>query len=184
MKESYPACVDGPLCPLLNDGELMLRFYESSGTKPNMKKFIKRHSWPGKPPLSYSVGPETMKNMLLHANGSAPARAILYETTAKLENSPVLYQVIWNWLSVNDPNLIQAVDNFSHTVNDLVFITPDELRGLMESQVSADEWSEDRKIHLVYLVLAFAMLQPNESIALLRTLAERFPEMSGAVGLV
>ena len=183
LKESYPAYVDGPLCPLLNNGELMLRFYESSGTKPNMKKFIKRHTWPGKPPLSYSVGPETMKKMLLHANGSAPARAVLYETTAKLENSPVLYQVIWNWLSLTDPNLIRAVDNFSHTVNELVFISPDELRGLMESQVSSEEWSEDRKVHLVYLVLAFAMLQPNESIALLRTLTERFPEMAGPVGL-
>ena len=184
MKETYPAYVEGPLCPLLNDGELILRFYEGSGTKANMKKFIKRHSWPGKPPLSYSIGPETMKKMLLHANGSAQARAVLFEATVKMENSPVLYQVIWNWLTVNDPHLIQAVDNFSHMVNDLVFISPEELRGLMESQVSSDEWSEDRKIHLVYLVLAFAMLQSNESITLLHTLTEPFPEMAGPVGLV
>ena len=33
---------------------------------------------------------------------------------AKLENSPVLYQVIWNWLTVNDPELVQAVDDHSH----------------------------------------------------------------------
>ena len=180
---SYPLSPDGPLCPLLDDGSLLLSFYEGSGAKPDVKKFIKRHRWPGKPPLSFTVGPEALKAILRNLNGSRESRDILAAATAKMENPPVLHQVIWNWLSVNDAELVNAADEHGEVQGERVFLSPGGLGRLIAAQAAGADGSDRRTRHLVYLALAFAMLQPDDALQLLQTIGQRFPEYRGPIGL-
>lgn len=180
---TYPLDLDGPLCPLLDDGELLLRFYEESGAKLDIKKYVKRHRWEGKPPLSYSVGRETLKKMILSLQHSARARRELHSTTHKNDNALVLYQVIWNWLSVQDPKLIEAIDKHSHSVGDRIYVTPAELDALIETRQKEEDWEEKGKLHLAFLVLAFTMLQPDDRSDLVRTFTRAVPELAAPMGV-
>ena len=179
----YPLNPDGPLCPLLRDGDLLRDLYEQSGTRQEMKKFIKRNNWPGKPPLSYSVGPETMKKMLLSVLDTPEGRKRLADKTEDAETPAVLHQVIWNWLCVNNPALIKAADEFSHSQDDKVFMSADELTGLLAARKDAEDVHEDEPRHLAFLTLAFAMLQPDDAQSLVKILVEQNGEFKGPMGV-
>jgi hypothetical protein len=181
--KTYPLDPEGPLCPLLDDGTLLLEIYEGGGSKQEIKKFIKRNRWPGKPPISYAVGPETMKKMLLSLHSSSEGRKRLASATSNHEEPPVLYQVIWNWLGTQNPKLVQAVDDFSHTRGDKVFVSAEQYSGLLDARFKEEECGDEEKKQLVFLGLAFAMLQPEESPALLNVIGERLSDYKEAVGL-
>lgn len=180
--KTYPLNPEGPLCPLLRDGDLLLDLYEQSGTRQEMKKFIKRNNWPGKPPLSYSLGPETMKKMLLSVLDTPQGRKRLADKTENADNPAVLYQVIWNWLCINNPPLIKAVDDFSHTENDKVFMGAKDLTGVLAARKDAEDIHEDETRHFAFLTLAFAMLQPEDAKALVDAFLKRHKEFKKPVG--
>jgi len=180
---TYPINPDGALCPLLNDGTFLYDLYAGADARIEIKKFVKRNRWPGKPPISYSVGPETMKKMLVSLHSTRAGRDRVEAVTSKAENPLTLYQVIWNWLTVHATELIKAADEHSHTKGRKVFMSPKEFVELLDARSKEIAEDEDEKKHLVYLALAFAMLQPEDSKELLQTATSKFPEFQDAVGL-
>ena len=178
---TYPLNPDGELCPLLNDGDLLLSFYDGAGARPDIKKFIKRNRWPGKPPLSYSVGTETMKKMLLSLHNSREGRDRLAAASQRDDDSPVLHQVIWMWLGAQDPTLIQAVDKHGHSKGDRLFMSPDDMETLVDERLKEEMCDENGRIHLVYLALAFAMLQPEDGSTFMEIVSDRMPEFRSGI---
>jgi hypothetical protein len=180
---TYPLDPDGGLCPLLNDGSFLYDLYAGADARHEIKKFVKRNRWPGKPPISYSVGPETMKKMLLSLHSTREGRDRVEAVTRKAENPLTLHQVIWNWLTVHATELVKAADDHSHSKGQKVFMSPKEFSALVNARSKEIEENEDEKKHLVYLALAFAMLQPDDCKELLETATKKFPEFQEAVGL-
>jgi len=181
--KTYPLNPDGELCPLLNDGAFLYDLYAGADARHDIKKFVKRSRWPGKPPVSYSVGPETMKKMLISLHNTPSGRDRVEAVTGKHENPLTLHQVIWNWLTVNATELIKAADEKCHTKGQKVFMSPKEFVELLDSRSKEIAENEDEKKHLVYLALAFGMLQPDDCESLLKTATDKFPEFQQAVGL-
>ncbi len=182
-KETYPLNPDGELCPLLNDGAFLYNLYDGADARHAIKRFIKRNRWPGKPPDSYSVGPETMKKALVSLHNTREGRERVESATGRMENPLTLHQVIWNCLTMRATDLIKMVDDHSHTKGDKVFMSPGEYSNLLEARADEVEANEDEKKNLVCLALAFAMLQPDDCMELLHTAANKFPEYRDAVGL-
>jgi len=60
----YPFTLDGPLCPLLNDAEILSNFYAEKSLRHSIKQFCKRTMWPAKPAASYAVDHTKLKELL------------------------------------------------------------------------------------------------------------------------
>jgi hypothetical protein len=179
---TYPLALDGPLCPLLNDGDLLYQFY-SGAFRREIKKFIRKHNWPGKPVLSYSVGSDTMKQALLSLLNAPEGRDRVTARMSQEGHELALYQAIWGWLGFQDADLLTAVEDHSHTVDEKVFMSPRELAGLLDARLKEGELSAEARKRLAILALGFAMLQPKDRKKLVKITADRLPEFKEAIGL-
>ena len=69
---AYPFNLDGPLCPLLSNAELLAEFYAEDSLRHGIKKFCKKTAWPGKPAVPIAMSPEMLQELMLSCSTALP----------------------------------------------------------------------------------------------------------------
>jgi len=169
MTSHYPFNLDGSLCPLLNNPELLMEFYSEESLRHGIKNFCKKANWPGKPAMSFAIDPAKLQELLLNLFNSPAARQMLQGSRATyLDNA------IWQWLTVTNPKLAERVSLVCDEVKGRLFIKPEALEKLLQKE-AAD-------VGLAYVVLAFAMLQPDDRQRLREVFVAKFPDYAEKFG--
>lgn len=165
----YPFSLDGPLCPLLNQPELLAEFYSAPGLRHEIKSFCKRATWPGKPSVAIAIDPVKLQELLLHLFNSPAARAVL-----RASRATYLDNAIWHWLTQVDPALAGRLAKVCDEVKDRLFLQPAALEKLLQT--------EKPELPLAYAVLAFAMLQPDDRLRFGEIFLAAFPAYAEKFG--
>ena len=183
--KTFPFVAEGPLCPLLDDGQFLVDVYTKSGNRPSIKAFCKKIKWPGKPKVGFSVGEEQLKSLLPSLFNSPEAREKLdkaSQKSGKIAAAP-LHQAIWMWLQEEDPELQDAFKDHCHERGEgFFFLTPEEL-GTLCKELKEKNPADDKVNLAARIVLAFAMLQPADGLKLAKTFVEHFANCAKAMGL-
>src|ERR1017187_10450905 len=116
----YPFTLDGPLCPLLNDAEVLSSFYAEESLHHTIKQFCKRTTWPGKPAASYSVDSEKLKELLISLFNSPIARATLQQKSEK-GRCDYLDNAIWQWFTTANPTLRERISGCCDDIKGKLF---------------------------------------------------------------
>jgi hypothetical protein len=170
MTAYYPFDLDGPLCPLLNNAELLAEFYSDAGLRHGIKAFCKKAHWPGKPPVAFAIDPAKLQELLVSLFNSPLARQQL-----KTSRATYLDNAIWQWLTVNHPRLADRVSRVCDDIKGRLFLKPEALAQLLPA--------EKEPLPLAYLVLAFAMLQPADRQRFGEVFLAAFPDYAGKFGV-
>jgi hypothetical protein len=166
----YPFNLDGSLCPLLNNGELLLGFYEEESLRHGIKQFCKRAAWPGKPAAMFAVDAEKLKELVLSLFNSPVARKTLASS-----RYPYLHDAMWNWLGSVNPALHERLSTCCDEVKGKLFVKCDLWAGLLKD-IKKGNSSADTVLQLAYVMLAFGMLQEDDRFALGEAFLATFPE--------
>ncbi|MCG3149484.1 MAG: hypothetical protein PCFJNLEI_02947 [Verrucomicrobiae bacterium] len=167
----YPFNLDGPLCPLLNNKELLAEFYSEESLRHGIKNFCKKANWPGKPATSFAIDPAKLQELLLSLFNSPAGRKTLQASRATyLDNA------IWQWLTVTNPKLAERVSLVCDDVKGRLFLKPEALVKLLQKEAA--------EVGLAYVVLAFAMLQPDDRQRLGEVFLAKFPDYAAKFGVV
>lgn len=165
----YPFNLDGPLCPLLNNKELLTEFYSEEGLRHGIKNFCKKVNWPGKPPVAFAIDPAKLQELLLSLFNTPAARVALQNSRATyLDNA------IWQWLTVVNPRLAERLSKACVETKGKLFLKPEALEDVLKTE-AAD-------LQLAYIVLAFAMLQPDDRMRLGEVFLAKFPAYAEKFG--
>lgn len=165
----YPFNLDGPLCPLLSNRELLAEFYAEEGLRHGIKNFCKKVNWPGKPATSFAIDPAKLQELIQHLFNTPAARTLLQNSRATyLDNA------IWQWLTTTNPQLADRVSKACVEVKDRLFLKPAALEKLLATEPASDA--------LAYVVLAFAMLQPDERQQFGEIFLAKFPAYAEKFG--
>ena len=170
----YPFNLEGPLCPLLNDADVLSGFYAEESFRHNVKQFCKRAPWPGKPAISYSVDPEQLKALILSLFNSPVARTAL-RLHSETRPCPYLDNAIWQWTTVVNPTLSERLSSCCDEIKDKLFIRQAAWVKLL-AEINSEKPSPEMVLQLAYLTLAFAMLQADDRQALGEAFLTAFPE--------
>jgi hypothetical protein len=170
----YPFTLDGPLCPLLNDAEVLSSFYAEESLHHAIKQFCKRTTWPGKPTVSYAVDREKLKELLVSLFNSPVARATLRLKSEK-GRCDYLDNAIWQWLATANPTLRERLSGCCEDIKDKSFLKPEAWVTLL-AKIQSEKPGVETVNQLAYAALAFAMLQENDRYALGEAFLSAFPE--------
>ena len=170
----YPFNLDGPLCPLLNSAELLAEFYAEDSLRHGIKNFCKKTAWPGKPVVSFVIDPEKLQELLLSLFNSPAARAILHRL-CEADRATYLDNAIWQWFTTANPKLSDRVAGCCHLVEDKSFIQPESLQKFL-TEFQKESPDANTVSQLAYVVLAFAMLQPDDRYRLGELFLSVFPD--------
>src|SRR2546427_12854352 len=157
---AYPFHLDGPLCPLLNHAEVLAEFYAEDSLRHGIKNFCKKTAWPGKPVVSFAINPEKLQELLLSLFNTPAARASLHRLS-EADRATYLDNAIWQWFTTTNPKLGERVAGCCHVIKDKSFIKPDAFQKLL-SDIRTEKTDTNAINQLAYVVLAFAMLQPDD----------------------
>lgn len=177
---AYPFHLDGSLCPLLNHAEMLAAFYAEESLRHGIKNFCKRTNWPGKPAVSFAVNPEKLQELLLSLFNSPAARASLRRLSvagrvAYLDNA------IWQWVAVVNPALSQRVAAICHEVKGKLFMKTEVLPPWLAA-FQTETPDAEVVTQLADVVLAFAMLQPDDRYRLGEAFLAVFPDYAEKFG--
>jgi hypothetical protein len=177
---AYPFNLDGPLCPLLSNAELLAEFYAEESLRHGIKNFCKKTAWPGKPVVSFAINPEKLQELLLSLFNTPAARAILHRLS-KGDKATYLDYAIWQWLTVTNTALARKISEVCDNVKDALFLKPDLFQKLV---ADFKKESPDAKAvtQLACVVLAFAILQPDDRYRLGEIFLSAFPEYAEKFG--
>jgi hypothetical protein len=170
----YPFTLDGPLCPLLNDADVLSSFYAEESFHHSIKQFCKRTTWPGKPAISYAVDPEKLKELLISLFNSPAARATL-RLKGEKGSCAYLDNAIWHWLATANPTLHGRLSGCCDEIKEKLFIKHEAWVTLL-AKVQSEKPGVDTVTQLAYAALAFVMLQENDRYALGEAFLSAFPE--------
>ncbi len=171
----YPFNLDGPLCPLLNDAEILLRFYEEESLRHGIKQFCKRATWPEKPAATFAVNPEKLKELVVSLFNSPVARK-----TLAAGRYTDLHNAIWQWLTSADPKLGDRISGCCDEIKGRLFVKCESWEKFL-ADVQKEKPSADTVTHLAYVTLAFAMLQKEDRHTLGEAFLTVFPDYTGKV---
>jgi hypothetical protein len=176
----YPFNLDGPLCPLLNNAELLAEFYAEDSLRHGIKKFCKKTAWPGKPVVPIALSPEKLQELMLNLFNSPAARRILHRES-EADRATYLDNAIWEWFARTNPKMTERVGGCCHDIKDKVFIKPESLEKLL---VAIKQEKPDATVitSLACMVLAFAMLQPDDRYRLGDMFLAAFPDYAERFG--
>ena len=177
---AYPFNLDGPLCPLLNHAELLADFYAEDGLRHGIKSFCKKTAWPGKPAISFAVSPEKLQELMLSLFNTPAARAILHRLSEG-DRATYLDNAIWEWFATTNPKLGQRVAGCCHDIKGKTFIKPEALQKFL-TDLQKESPDANSVTQLAYVVLAFAMLQPDDRYRLGEIFLSAFPEYAEGFG--
>jgi hypothetical protein len=159
---------------LLNDAELLAAFYAEDSLRHGIKAFCKKTGWPGKPVVSFAINPEKLQELILSLFNTPAARATLIRQS-EAGRGVYLDNAIWQWFGSTNPTLGKRVTGCCDDIKGESFIKPESLQKLL---TDFQKESPDAKsvTQLAYVVLAFAMLQPDDRYRLGETFLSAFPE--------
>jgi hypothetical protein len=177
----YPFNLDGSLCPLLNQAELLGEFYAEDGLRHGIKSFCKKTAWPGKPAVSFAISPENLKGLLLSLFNTPAARASLHRLSAS-DRATYLDNAIWEWFITANPQLAKRVLGCCHEVKGKSFIKPEAFQKFL-SDFQKESPDANVVTQLAYVVLAFAMLQPDDRYRLGEIFLSAFPAFAEGFGV-
>jgi hypothetical protein len=166
----YPFKLDGGLCPLLNDGELLLGFYEEESLRHGIKQFCKRAAWPGKPAATFAVDAEKLKELVVSLFNSPVARKMLATSRC-----PYLYDAMWEWLTLANSELCDRIKGCCEEIKGKLFLKVESWATLLAA-LRNENPPANTVLHLAYVMLAFAMLQEDDRFVLGEALISTFPE--------
>jgi hypothetical protein len=175
----YPFTLDGPLCPLLNDAEVLSSFYAEESLHHSIKQFCKRITWPGKPAVSYAVDPEKLKELLISLFNSPVARVTL-RLKSERGRCDYLDNAIWQWLATANPTLHERLSGCCDEIKDKLFIKGEAWVTLL-AKIQSEKPGVDTVTQLAYAALAFVMLQENDRYALGEAFLSVFPEYAAKI---
>lgn len=175
----YPISLDGPLCALLNDAEILSGFYAEESLHYSIKQFCKRTTWPGKPAVSYAVDPEKLKELLASLFNSPVARAALRVKSEK-GRCEYLDNAIWQWLATANPTLHGRLAGCCDDIKGKLFIKGEAWAALL-AKIQSEKPGVDTVTQLAYAALAFMMLQENDRVALGEAFLGVFPEYAAKI---
>jgi hypothetical protein len=170
----YPFALEGPLCPLLNDAEVLSGFYGEESLHHGIKQFCKRATWPGKPVVSFAVDPAKLKELLISLFNSPAARKAL-RLQSKKDRYTYLDNAIWQWLGMTNPKLSERLSGCCDDIKDRLFIKHEAWATLL-GKIQGEKPGADTVAQLAYIALAFAMLQEEDRYALGEAFLSAFPE--------
>jgi len=171
---TYPFNLDGPLCPLLNNAELLAAFYAEDSLRHSIKAFCKKTTWPGKPVVSFVITPEKLQELMLSLFNTPAARATL-SRQSDAGHGVYLNDAIWQWFGSTNPTLGGWISGYCHDIKGKSFIKPESLEKLLiDFRKKSPE--ADSVTQLACVVLAFAMVQPDDRYRLGQTFLSAFPE--------
>jgi hypothetical protein len=170
----YPFTLDGPLCPLLNDAEVLSGFYAEESLHHSIKQFCKRTTWPAKPAVSYAVDSEKLKELLISLFNSPVARATL-RLKSERGRCDYLDNAIWQWLATANPTLRERLSTCCDDIKGKLFIKSEAWVTLL-AKIQGEKPRVDTMTQLAYAALAFAMLQEDDRYALGEAFLSAFPE--------
>lgn len=176
----YPFNLDGPLCPLLNHSELLAAFYAEESLRHGIKLFCKKTNWPGKPVVSFAINPEKLQELMASLFNSPAARAIL-KKQSDADRAVYLDNAIWQWLTVVNPKLAERVSGCCDEIKDRLFVKPEPLEKLLAA-IQSEKPDADVITAVAYVVLAFAMLQPDDRYRLGEIFLSVFPDYAETFG--
>ena len=177
---TYPFNLEGPLCPLLNHAELLGEFYAEDGLRHGIKSFCKKAAWPGKPVVSFAISPEKLQELLLSLFNTPAARATLHRLS-EADRATYLDNAIWEWFATANPKLGKRVVDCCHDIKGKSFIKPEALQRFL-SDFQKEGPDGNSVTQLAYVVLAFAMLQPDDRYRLGEIFLSAFPEFAEGFG--
>jgi len=170
----YPFNLDGTLCPLLNNAELLSAFYAEESLRHGIKQFCKKTAWPGKPAISFAVDPAKLQELLLSLFNTPSARATL-QRLAGAGRGTYLDNAMWQWLTVNNSALAERISGCCDDIKDKLFLKPESFQSFLVA-LQKDQPNADVVGQLAAIVLAFAMLQPDDRYDLGEAFLAVFPE--------
>jgi hypothetical protein len=170
----YPFNLDGPLCPLLNRAEVLAEFFAEDSLRHGIKNFCKKTAWPGKPVVSFAINPEKLQELMLSLFNSPAARASLHRLS-EADRATYLDNAIWQWFCTANPKLAERVAGCCHQIKGKSFIKPESLPKFL-TDFHKEAPDAQAVTQLAYVVLAFAMLQPDDRYRLGETFLSAFPE--------
>ena len=175
----FPICESGPLCPLLDDEDLLLDFFVNSNKRQELKRFCKTKNWDGKPKLPTVMTDGALKGLLRSACNSPEARQML-----RISDKGIgLHQAIAGSVAVKKHELYEEVMQLCYEKKGKGglkrFLKPGRLAEFLENFGSD---GDDREL-LFFLVLAFAMLEEETRVDLIYQLIKRFPHIAESVGV-
>jgi hypothetical protein len=175
----YPFTLEGPLCPLLNDAEVLSIFYAEEGLHHGIKQFCKRNTWPLKPAVSYALGPEKLKELVVSLFNSPVARATLRQQSEK-DRYTYLDNAIWLWLTIANPTLSQRLSGCCEDIKGKLFIRHEAWVTLLV-KIQSEKPGADTMTQLAYVALAFAMLQEDDRYTLGESFLSAFPNYAAKI---
>ena len=177
---AYPFHLDGPLCPLLNHAEVLAEFYAEDSLRHGIKNFCKKTAWPGKPVVSFAINPEKLQELLLSLFNTPAARASL-QRLSEADRATYLDNAIWQWFTTTNPKLGERVAGCCRDIKGKSFLQPEAWQKLV-ADLSKESPDAKAVTQLAYVVLAFAMLQPDDRYRLGETFLASFPEYGEKFG--
>lgn len=175
----YPLDELGPLCPLLDDEELLFAFYKTGSMRQKIKRFCKIKRWAGQPSIPRVMTDAALKNLLRSMCNSSDARRMLKASRENIE----LHDAIWAFMTNANKPIYDAAKSLCHLDRSgkKCFIKPTQLSRLFET-FSHDDSPETRR-SLIHIALAFAMLKEAYCAELIAEVVARYPETIPALGL-
>ena len=167
---------------MLNHAEVLAEFYAEDSLRHGIKNFCKKTAWPGKPAVSFAINPEKLQELLLSLFNTPAARASL-QRLSEADRATYLDNAIWQWFGTVNPKLAERVAGCCQQIQDKSFIKPEALQKLL-ADVRAEKLDAKVIDQLAYVVLAFAMLQPDDRYRLGEIFLSAFPEYAGKFGIV
>ena len=109
------------------------------------------------------------------ASRLAPAARAILHRQSQAERATYLDNAIWQWFGRTNPKLAQRVAGCCRDVKGKSFIQPEALQKLV-ADFSKESPDTKAVTQLAYVVLAFAMLQPDDRYRLGEAFLASFPE--------
>lgn len=127
----YPFDREGPLCPLLDDGDFLLEAFVRAEAKIAVKRFCKRHAWPNKPKVGFSVDDELLKKLLLSLFNCPEGRRRYDHLAAKGRFCPLPAALVLWFAAVNPRLSVRMLGALDAFMEDPSIPSPEDLSKLV-----------------------------------------------------
>ena len=165
---------------MLHHAEVLAEFYAEDSLRHGIKNFCKKTAWPGKPMVSFVINPEKLQELLLSLFNTPAARATLSKQS-EAGRGTYLDNAIWQWFTATNPTLGERVAGCCHLIKDKSFIQPESWQKFL-TDFQKESPDANAVTQLAYVVLAFAMLQPDDRYRLGEIFLSAFPEYAEKFG--
>lgn len=171
----YPLSSSGPLLPLLDNEELLYEIYIKSEYRTEVRNFCKTKHWIGKP-VHPVVTDKALRPLIRSMGNSFQARKMLIAASNDIE----IHSALWKYVIKTDEISYKKILDFCYTKDKKTFITPEGVKKFLTAIKSETPAASNS---VIYLIIAFGMLQQEFAADFFSELFNIFPDSLGAIGL-